>query len=216
MVDSRVAADDTGGSESSDFDDTSLFQDARARFERRTGRAHIVNQHDSRVPQHCAGARDGERIAYVPMTLRSGQAGLSRRCAFAPQRADRRQANVPREVGGLIEPALTAPRRVQRHRDDHCGAIQHFHPALPHQVGEGTGERAAAFVLEGVNDRTQRPVVRADRPRAIDEPARPATTWAQRQGDADCPPSGQRITAAIAERWGDRQNRAPACSHTGP
>ena len=98
------------------------------------------------------------------------QAGLDRRRPDAPQGVDDRQADVAREVGRLIEPALAPPRRVQRDWDRGIGSAQHVRSSRLHQHPELRRQRPPAVVLERVNDRPQRAIVRTNRARD-DNPA---------------------------------------------
>src|SRR5207244_2838132 len=67
-----------------------------------------------------------------------------------------------------------------------------------------------AFVLECIDDRAQRSVVRADGAGAIDVTGAAAAARTLREREADRAPGGQRISTAIAERRRQRKNRAPA------
>jgi hypothetical protein len=155
---SRESTHDAGGGQGSDFSNAFLFQHARARFERRARRAHVVNQHDRRVPERPARTGDRESVTHIPMTPCGGQPGLRGRRAHALQRGDRRQADVARQVRCLIESALAATRVSG------TGPV-HAPSASPPRVHQrpADGPVSATFVLEGVNDAAGAKVVGADR-----------------------------------------------------
>ena len=192
--------------------DPRLLQHPRARLERRAGRAHIVDQHDDRAGERGGGARRRRRRrarcdgAGRPAGRSASRVARTRRSA-----GDDRQAEVPREIGGLIESALAAARRVQRHRHDAGGAGEHVGAALAHQRAERPRQRSPSVVLQRVDDRAQRAVVGADRARAIDQPRGVRRQRGQQaSGMLTSAPGRQRIAAAIAERRRERQDRAPA------
>jgi len=149
-------------------------------------------------------------VTHVAVSPRGGQAGLRRRRAHAPQRMASRQADVAREIGGLVEAALAAPRWMERNRNRAAGAVEHVGAARLHQCRERPRERSAAFVLEGVNHGAQRAVVRADRAGTIDGAIRAPAARTPRQRQADRAPRRQRIAAAIAQRRREREDRSPA------
>jgi len=70
---------------------------------------------------------------------------------------------MPGEVGGLIESAFPAPGGMKRHWNHPIGAAQYVRAARAHEGGQRPGQRSAAFVFQGVNDCTERALVRADR-----------------------------------------------------
>ncbi len=106
----------------------------------------------------------------------AGPSGWPSRAA-AERRTDR-QPDVPREIGRLVESAVSAPRRVQRNGNGAVCARQDAGAALAHQRAERTRQRSASVVLQRVDDRAQRAVVLADRPRAIDRRASAAAARA--------------------------------------
>jgi len=67
------------------------------------------------------------------MTASAGQTGLDGCRPDTTERMDDGQADVPREIGGLIEPALAPPRRVQGHGHGSLGTRQHQVAAGLHQ-----------------------------------------------------------------------------------
>jgi hypothetical protein len=80
----------------------------------------------------------------------------------------------------------------------------------PHQRGQRPGERSAPFVLERMDDRSQRALVTANRAAPVDEPCGSPAPRTARQRQADRPPGRQRIPTAIAKRRRERQDRSPA------
>jgi hypothetical protein len=190
--------------------DPGLLQRPRARFQRRAGRAHIVDHHDNRAGE-CGGRAGGrERLAHVAMPTARGQAGLGRGGAHAAQRRHHRNPHVAREIRGLVEAAVPAARCVQRHRNGAGRAGEHVATALAHQPAERPGKRSPSLVLQGVDDGAQRAVVGANRPRAIDQPAPASAARAAGERDADQPPRRQRVAAAVAQRRREREDRRPA------
>jgi len=102
-------------------------QDRRARLQRRTGRHHIIHQHETRAHQPRATARSSERLRArhgvgafgVLETRGSRQTGLGRAAALPPQGAPYRHAQVDGDVVRLIEATIPQPPPV--HRDGHDG-----------------------------------------------------------------------------------------------
>ena len=113
-----------------------------------------------------------ERVADVARA--AAAAGRSVCDGVARVRAQRvapRQAEMPRQLLGLVEAARAPPPPVQRHRHDEVDARQQRRPALA-AISRASGrasERPPA-VLQRVQDRAQRAVVRADRPRRATRP----------------------------------------------
>jgi hypothetical protein len=104
---------------------------------------------------------------------RGRQAGLDRRRPDAPQCVDDRQADMACEIPRLIEPAFTPTRRVQRDGDRGIGPAQHVRSSSLHRRPELRRQRPPAVVLERMNDRAQRAIVRPDRARLDDPPVLP-------------------------------------------
>jgi len=98
------------------------------------------------------------------MTLARRQIRLRRRSTNAPECRDEREADGPREILGLIESALAPSRRMKRNGNRKISLAQHIGAACLHQRAKRPGQRSTAVVLEGVNDRAQRPVVSPDGP----------------------------------------------------
>src|SRR5262245_58682108 len=98
-------------------------------------------------------SRRCKRSADVSMALRGWQRGLRRGRTNAAQRVDDRRADPPRQIGGLIEASLASPRTMERHRHDHIGAVDYFSPTRAQEAAQRLRERAAAVVLDRVDDR---------------------------------------------------------------
>ena len=96
------------------------------------------------------------------MTFASRQIGLRRRSTYASQCRDEREADVPREIFGLVESALAPPRRMERNGNGKISLKQHIGATHFHQRAKWPGQRSTAVVLEGLNDRAQCPVVSPD------------------------------------------------------
>ena len=189
-----------------------LLEHPRARIERRACRADVVYQDHDRPFEIAAGAPEGNRKSSADVRVAASGRKFSLRpgsAVTAEGRADW-HAQVAREVGGLIESALSPPRRVERHRNRPIGAGQHVGAADAHQFGQRPRQRSSPFVFERVHDRAQRAVVCADGTRAIHLAVAAAATRAPRQGHADRPPGRQRIAAAVAHGRCKRKNRSPA------
>ena len=106
------------------------------------------------------------------------QACLYRRRPDTTERVHDRKPDMPGEIGGLIEAALPPPRRVQRHWHDDLGASEDHGAANLHQLAQPSCQRPAAVVLERVNDRPQRAVVRPDGSRQDDQALLPPAAGA--------------------------------------
>ncbi len=89
--------------------DPAFIEHAGARFERRTRRAHVVDEHHGLPTERPGGARQRKGAAYVAVAATGRQAGLRRCRADAPKRRAYRDTQPPREIGGLVEPALPSP-----------------------------------------------------------------------------------------------------------
>ena len=96
--------------------------------------------------------REAERAAHVPSPRARGETGLRRRESASPQRVDHGKVQRGREIGGLIEAAMEAAPRVQRHGHGARCLVQQIAPGIAHERAEGRRQRAASFVLERVND----------------------------------------------------------------
>jgi len=201
---------DSGGRERAHMRDPAFLERARARFEGRTRRAHVIDQHHGFPDESPGGPRQPKGAAHVPMATTGRQAGLRRRCADASKSRTHRDAQPQREIGGLVEPALPSPRRVERYRDGDVDPVEKIPASIAHQCGQRPGERSPTVVLQRVDDGSKRPFVRAYRARSIDVPASAPASCAPGQGHADRSPRRQGIAAPIAKWRGQRENRPPA------
>src|SRR5262249_14924314 len=144
----------------------------------------------------------------VAFTLR--QVCLRQRSTCTPERGDDRQADVMCEVFRLIESAFTSSRRVKRHRYRHVRIRQNAGTPCLHQGPERFGKRRSALVLQCVNNRWKRSIVKADAARRVDGAGSPPTARASGERNADLAPRRQRIAAKVAQRWREWKNRVPA------
>jgi hypothetical protein len=70
--------------------------------------------------------------------------------ARAPERPPDRQAQLPRQIVRLVEPAPETPPRMQRHRHDRVRAGQQFGARQPQPGAQRPRQRATTAVLEDV------------------------------------------------------------------
>ena len=219
-----------------DFPHAGLFEHSRACIERGARRADVVYQDHDRpfepaflhwrwgpTPAPQRGCRAGgpgmaggapevnrKSSTDVSVTARGRKFSLRPRSAVTAEGRADWHAQVAREVGGLVESALSPPRRVERHRNRPIGARQHIGAADAHQFGQRLSQCSPPFIFERVHDRAQRAVVLADGTRAIHLPVAAPAARTSRQRHADRPPGRQRIAAAVADRRCQRKNRSPA------
>jgi hypothetical protein len=146
-----------------------VSQGSRARLERRTGGAHIVDQYDDLAAQRLRRARRHEGVPYVLVAPRGWKARLRGGRPRSTERAEDRKAQLSGEVGGLIESASTAPLPMKRYGYRVGGARQDIGAPHAHQGAEGHGQRSAAVVFQRVDDGAKRAVVGADGARAADD-----------------------------------------------
>jgi hypothetical protein len=151
----------------------------RARLERCPGRAHIIDHHYREAAQLGASLSQGEGPAHVPMTLRRREFRLGGRVACPPKRVARGHSQTARQIGSLVEPALSTPGGMERNRHHALGCRQQVGAAFAHQPGEGISERSPSLVFDGVHDGAQCPVVVADRTGSIDGTGRTTTSRAE-------------------------------------
>jgi hypothetical protein len=154
-----------------------------------------------------------ERRTHVGVAARGRQTGLWRAVTDATQHAPDRQAQLAREIVGLIEPALDRPERMERDRDDRIRAREQIAPGLAKKAAKRRGQRATALVFEGVDDLAERAVVpagtaREREPRGLTPAARAERTVAVKLA--------QRIAAADAAGRRKFRYRAPAPHAHGP
>ena len=157
-----------------------------------------------------------EGAADVTVTTRGRKPGLRPGGTVTAKGPADRHAQMAREVGGLIEPALAPPRRVERHRNRPVGARQHVGAADAHQFGQRPRQRSPSFVFQRVHDRAQRAVVPADGARAIHLAGAAPAAGTSRQRNADRPPGRQRIAAAVADGGVSGRIDRQQDSQTGP
>ncbi len=192
------------------FRDAARLQDACAGFKCRPRRAHIVDQHHDRAAKPRGGPRAGEGVAHVAMTLGSRQAGLRGGCLDASQGVTDGKAQAPCQVARLVEAALAASRRVQRHRHHPCGALQDLGTSFAHQRGKRDCQRSAAVVLQRVHDGAQHAVVDPHRTGTADGRGKAPATAAALRGERRRTPRAERVAAAIAQRRRQWQDCPPA------
>jgi hypothetical protein len=68
-----------------------------------------------------------------------------------PQGAPDGQAELPRQIVGLVEPATDRSHRVQRNRHHGVRGIQQISAAFAHQLTKRLGEETVATLLEGMH-----------------------------------------------------------------
>ena len=194
-----------------------LLQHPRARVQRRARRAHIVHQHDRPAPRRRAGrrawprTRRGRSRAAAPPAGRSASAWLAR----AAGAATHRQAEVPREVGRLVEAALraaatdaAAPAPTSRRRR---ACRRRARASAPRAAAPATGgRRTSARARSRAARRRSRRRRGRDRWRA----ATGGTGRTRRR--AGRVPGRQRIAAAVAERRRERRIDRQQARQTGP
>ena len=138
------------------------------------------------------------------------QVDLRARPPPAPQGLADRQPEVPRQFRRLVEPPRAPAPPVERHRHHAVGPGQHVGPVPAHQRGQGRRDRAAPLVLERVDDRAQRPLVRADRAPAADRARSAPAAGADAGPEAHASPGRQGVAADVAQRGRQRPDGGPA------
>jgi hypothetical protein len=98
----------SGCRETADFPYPSPFQRACTGVKRRASRGDVVNKHDGRSIECPSCPRQRECISNVGVTAGGWKTGLHRCPPSAPEGFHNRQTQEPREIGGLVEPALAA------------------------------------------------------------------------------------------------------------
>lgn len=86
------------------------------------------------------------------MAKGGGEAGLGGGRTHSPKRGADGDAEMPSQVGSLIESAFAPAGRMQRNRNRHVRAHDHLAATLVHQGGERPGQRPPAVVFQRVND----------------------------------------------------------------
>ena len=204
------------------------LQHARARLQRRAGRDDIVDQHDhagNREP----GSRDAgkrERVLHVLAAARSfGSSTCDAREDDALEQRHDRQAELPRQIVGLIEPALILAPRMQRHRHDDVGVARSSAPRsrISAPSGGAIDRRRSYFSAWMMSlsalrsDRRRTPSRRRDRPRSGARASRGARRMLAQQSRADravermeqSAAGRPRTAARRAMRGRDRRGRCP-------
>jgi len=77
------------------------------------------------------------------------------------QQAPDGQADLSREIVGLVEPTAQKTQRMQWHRHHGVGAVERLQPAAAHQPRQRNGELTAAFELERLQQFAQGALIRA-------------------------------------------------------
>lgn len=144
------------------------------------------------------------------MPLRRGKLHLRSRHAIAAERLDDRQTEAAREIQRLIEPALSTPAGMERHRDDDVRVAQEVGTRDPHSYRQRAPDGSPALILERVDDLAQRAVVEADGAPAIDGVSPAPAAGALRLDLIERAPRRQRIAARFADRRCDRTDGLPA------
>ena len=189
-------------------------QHARAGFERRPRRAHIVYEHDAKAPDLCP-PRPAKGSADVCVALCRRQVGLRRCRPNAAKQTPYRHADRRGNFLGLIEAAPSPAPGVEGHRHEDVSGFEHPPAVAPHEQRERYGHRSAAVVFQGVQDRAQAAFVCADR-RAGRKRGRPAPApHAKRSFETDDAPGLEGIAAAWAEGRRERRYVRPAAGADG-
>jgi hypothetical protein len=176
------------------------------------GRHHVVHQ-QHHVPggiEACAARprparpRDCERPHHVGRAVLTIQGRLRRRVSHAPEQGNDRQAKTSCDEVGLIETARSGLARVQRDGHDQRRTTRYVMEHVARQRGKGRGQRLPAVVLQGVEDRAQGAVIRANAPRPVEAGGTLQTT-------ADGAWQGGQATPRTP-RWHVAHDAGPACS----
>ena len=193
-----------------------LLQHRCTFVERRPCGSDVVDQHDDPVNQEGRSRssrehrRESECAPQVSAPPRGGQSSLRERCSRSPQRVHDWHAERGGKIRRLIESAVEAPPRVQRHGDDAVGIRQQIVSRLSQQRTQLVGQSPPPFIFEGVDDLSQRRLVLANGTPSIERawpsPARGATL----HDNADGSPGRKGIATRAAQGRRDRSNRAPA------
>ena len=122
--------------------------------------------------RHRPRDRNGESLK-AWLTLRRRAAAFRPVCgavgAFAPERPQHREVQPSRQIVRLVEAPVHAPPGVQRHRHRRVCVAEDSGPRRAHHLRERPGEHAPAFVLERVENSSQRPLVFACRARGVNK-----------------------------------------------
>jgi len=116
-----------------------------------------------------------------------------------------RQAQLAREILGLIEPAPALPPGMKRHGHRDVGADQGIASGHPHERAQPRCDRAPAFVFQRVDDVAQPAFVLADR-RGVIDGVSVVETLGQAVSHAGARPAGV-AHRAIERAWQHRGTR---------
>lgn len=211
---SRRSRHDSCRGNRSDVGRTSSLQHARAGFECRASRAHVVYEHDPKAPDVCPPGR-AKGAADVRVTLRRRQVGLRRCRPNAAKQTPHRHADRRGNFLRLIEAAPSPSPGVERHGHEHVRGFEHAAAMAPHEMPERYGDRSAAVVFQGVQDRAQGAVVRADGRAGRERGRPPPAPHTERSFETDDTPGLERIAAACAQGRRERRYLRPAAGADG-
>ena len=157
-----------------------------------------------------------EGMADISVSLRGRKACLRRRRPNTSQGGHDWKAQMTSQVGRLIEAALAEARGMERHRDRRIGFRDQRPRALPHERRQWSGQRPASFVLQRMDDFSQRAVILADGASAVDLALRSPAARTLTEWQADAPPRRQRVAADVAQRRCEREDRSPTTAAHRP
>ena len=187
-----------------------LVERAGTRLEGRSCGTDIIDEHDDGSGEAAGRSPRPKRGADVPVAARGCQRCLRHRRPHALERMDNGQSQSTREIVCLVETALTAPGRMERHRNDGLSALQNRPALFTHARGKRHGKRPPPVVLERVHNRAKRAGVLTNSPAPRDSRLDPPAARTTGPAQGDDAPGRQRIAADVAERRGERANRRPA------
>ena len=99
---------------------------------------------------------------------------------------------------------------MERYRHGQIGIRENVCAACPHHGAKRLCQRSSPFVLERVNNRSQRSLVKADGSGTVQWAAHATAPRASVERNADHPPRGQGVAAQIAQGRCEWQDRVPA------
>ena len=117
-----------------------FLQYVRARVQRRTRRADIVDQQhpfSENIRSTEPGTIRRERDCHVRLPMVCSKFNLRPRRAVPDEGARNRWAQVTRDLTRLIEPTLMLPTPMQRNGYDAVDVLEHISASNPHLSGEG-------------------------------------------------------------------------------
>jgi len=127
----------SGRGKRANFTRACVDEDAGTGLERRTGCAHVIHQNDNQA-RNIGATTENECIPDIGMPLGRGKVSLRSGWSHAFQHVRGRDRQVACDVLGLIEPAGTFSRSMERDRHRHVGAIEHGWSMLREQRGKRT------------------------------------------------------------------------------